>query len=617
MGKANIKSHLGDGKYLADVVFDRRNIEKIIERLEKTIDELEYQMLIEIYRDDPNWKVTDLKIQAMKKRLNYYLYETKETEERELWCADLSEELSGEVGTIESHGGIGASAFEKVFIKPGYNEGSEYIEAEDGQLARGEEMYPWQWLYNWVALPSWQKFQPLYRLGTLVSVNNEANTGIVEMDAAVSAAQDLPITPEGREILNDVPFEYMQCGSLAFDAGDRVIVKFKEQTWDGEKAIVGFDENPKPCPVYLLVNINGHRVSHYYGGGKTVRIIQKDESNNWVQVGDALTVDYTNGIAGPFPDVDPAKPFRAQLYYRSPSFYLGRPLYWFQYFELGTEADHDLALGFKVKQDDTFWMNLDYKRYSVMWDMDKRSVSSTDDIESKSWYLKRVQWNVSDEGTIQQNASKVKVDLGGEEGEIKAFSVDFTCKVIRHRHMGFESDYPQVYKTCRPRSNTPRIYSQDGVAFADAEGWSYMASFAGDKTDGVWEIDTLGFIHGFPDIGYEPTNNLIDYWTEGGLMWGLGGSSFLNHFNAVNLQGCDIFPFIIALEDGSIVGEPPLVIFKVAHVVRFSIGYCIEWDEYDNCEGMQAVCGGDYVEINDTERHTYEYQPAELHEDLI
>ena len=67
MGKATIKEDLGDGRYLVDVEYDRRNIDKMIDVLEKTIDDLEYQMLLEIYADDDHWKVTDLKIQTMKK----------------------------------------------------------------------------------------------------------------------------------------------------------------------------------------------------------------------------------------------------------------------------------------------------------------------------------------------------------------------------------------------------------------------------------------------------------------------------------------------------------------------------------------------------------------------
>ena len=151
------------------------------------------------------------------------------------WCADFTEDATGEVATIDIPG-----ESTLIVVAPG----GAPPTASDGQLVAREVQSPEQVFFNAAILPGIQRFKPTYRVGTVTSVDTDADTASVSLDAAYSSAQNLPINSSSS--LSAVPVEYMTCNAAIFETGDRVIVKFEGQDWSAPK-VIGFVSNPKPC----------------------------------------------------------------------------------------------------------------------------------------------------------------------------------------------------------------------------------------------------------------------------------------------------------------------------------------------------------------------------------
>lgn len=153
------------------------------------------------------------------------------------WCADLTEDATGDVATIEIPG-----EDKLVLIAPA---APAHVPATDGVLTAREVQTPEQVFFNAAILPGWQKWRPTYRRGTITAIDTAADTANVLLDAAdKSSAQNLVInqTPT----LEAVPVQYMTCNSGAFEVGDKCVVKFTGQGWTQPK-IVGFVDHPKRC----------------------------------------------------------------------------------------------------------------------------------------------------------------------------------------------------------------------------------------------------------------------------------------------------------------------------------------------------------------------------------
>jgi len=167
---------------------------------------------------------------------------------RQAGCADLTEDATGEVATIEIPGEDQA-----ILIAPG---GRAPADA-DGALMARELMTPEQVFFNAAVLPGWQKWKPGYRKATITAINEETGRVDVDLDPATSSANRLNVNQS--ETLADVEVVYMDCNADAFDVGDRVIVEFDGMTW-GSPKVIGFVENPKPCSWV------------YVGGGTRARL---------------------------------------------------------------------------------------------------------------------------------------------------------------------------------------------------------------------------------------------------------------------------------------------------------------------------------------------------------
>lgn len=161
----------------------------------------------------------------------------------EAWCADYTEDASGEVACIEIPGEPAAPL---VVYPQDRGEGS-HDPARDGMLMPREWMVSYQALWNAALLPGWQRYKPTYRVGTLDWVDKDNDTCGVSLDEAVSTAQSLPVNE--KTSLTDVPVAYMECNAEAFESGDRVVVEFQGMSWD-QPRVIGFESAPKECPYW-------------------------------------------------------------------------------------------------------------------------------------------------------------------------------------------------------------------------------------------------------------------------------------------------------------------------------------------------------------------------------
>ena len=186
-----------------------------------------------------------LKILSLEKEIEFLQANKPIDEVMQAWCADLNENLTGIVGTIEIPGEVAAP----IIIYPGGEDGTEavYDAAVDGIVTPSLGISPEESFYNLALLPCWQKWQPTYRVGTITAL--DANTCDVNLDAAESSQQGLDVNKQ--DIWGDVPISYMSCNGGAFKVGDRVIVEFSpvgdKRLLNYTPLVIGFESNPKGC----------------------------------------------------------------------------------------------------------------------------------------------------------------------------------------------------------------------------------------------------------------------------------------------------------------------------------------------------------------------------------
>jgi len=247
MGKGVIKSHIGDGKYNVEIQYDRSGIDEQITELESLIEKLD-----EVINDPES---TETQIQyakinkfAAQKRINYLESPVKvpESEEIEAWCADLTTDLSGDVGTVE----VAREREHGINIQPGYSGNAAYDSARDGILKPNMALSAKAVWINMGFLPGAQKWRPSFRYGEITSIDNDADTCNVSLESQSSSQQALNVNQS--ESLSDVPISYMDCDSAAFSVGDSVLVRFIDYDWEHPE-VVGFKDNPRPCKKIFVI----------------------------------------------------------------------------------------------------------------------------------------------------------------------------------------------------------------------------------------------------------------------------------------------------------------------------------------------------------------------------
>jgi hypothetical protein len=158
------------------------------------------------------------------------------------WCADYTEDLSGEVATAEVPGEIGS-----VIIKPGF-EGNAWSAAEDGAMQPTLASTPAATFYNLAMLPGWQKWRPTFRTATLTRLDGDSCS--ITLDATTSSQQGLGVNAQSS--YSNVPILYMDCNGSAFEEGDQVLVAFAGNV-EGP-TVVGFEQKPRECNTHILVS---------------------------------------------------------------------------------------------------------------------------------------------------------------------------------------------------------------------------------------------------------------------------------------------------------------------------------------------------------------------------
>ena len=243
MGKGEIKSNLGDGQYSVTLLSNRDAAEENLARLDAMLADVETQ-IGELPIDDPDFKGPGLRL------LRASIIKQKETLELipedqtvSAWCADLSTELTGIVGTIEINGDPDAG----VNVRPGYADDAAHDPERDGQLMDIRSMTPVQAFCNLAFLPGWQKWMPTYRIGVITEI--EADTCSVTLDTATSSQQGLDINEKMN--LDGVQIEYMECNGAAFAVGDRVIVEYRDRGTANTPVVIGFEQEPQPCGLQI------------------------------------------------------------------------------------------------------------------------------------------------------------------------------------------------------------------------------------------------------------------------------------------------------------------------------------------------------------------------------
>jgi len=105
---------------------------------------------------------------------------------------------------------------------------------------------PWhEYLAAWTMFEAMQKWRPVYLEATLTALDEDTDTGTVDLLAVGDQ--------ENGGVFTGVSVTYMSCNSAAFRIGDKVVVKIANNTIGanlytaGNMTIVGFKENPRDC----------------------------------------------------------------------------------------------------------------------------------------------------------------------------------------------------------------------------------------------------------------------------------------------------------------------------------------------------------------------------------
>jgi len=314
MGKARIVSGGEDGLYNVEVLVNRDRIDAELEWLAQKLAELNAELSaldaeLEVARGDLAQAAADVdekiaahgggvlpdveaeltalarasgEVQKLEADRAVLLFRIMQLEARQkmlesvpadptqqAWCADYTDDLEAgaEVGTIElpGEGVVGEFAeWRRLLIRPGYTDAAVYNYTRDGQLHHRIGMSSAQAYFNAAILPGWQKWEPLHRIGVIASVNTDEDTCTLNLQSEDSSANALLIDPPTNTLtLEDVPIEYMNCHSVVFEEGDRVLVEFEDRDW-AKPRVIGFEKEPKRCYIIMAYNLGFRYIQRFF-----------------------------------------------------------------------------------------------------------------------------------------------------------------------------------------------------------------------------------------------------------------------------------------------------------------------------------------------------------------
>lgn len=247
MGKLTIISSNDDASYTATVEYDTTAIASKIALLTARIADLQ------TFIDDPastEQQVLVAKVRQLSAfKMRSFLQNTNKVPANyntTVWCADYTTDLTGSCGSIE----IGVEIENGINVQPGYESNAVYSGARDGQLTPSMALSGAAFFYNMCMLPGTQKWCPGHRYGTITDIDYEAHTCDVTLDALTSSHQGLNINQA--DLLTDVPIEYMNCHSAAFEINDEIIVEFTpvDPFPTQTTKVIGFKTEPVPCECF-------------------------------------------------------------------------------------------------------------------------------------------------------------------------------------------------------------------------------------------------------------------------------------------------------------------------------------------------------------------------------
>ena len=242
MGKAIIIENLENAMYKVGLVYDKTELQAKVDVLDIRIAEVQIEIdEAEEGTTKESLKLIMLSLQKTRTKYNDFLVE--ECPEYTVYCADFSDELTGNIGTIELVG----DPNKFLQIKPGYNGEASYDSGRDGQLVYTTGLTPACDYYNYAIKPGWQKWMPKYRYGTITSILEDV------CDVVVEACWDGGFDLNHKTSFSDVNIEYMgEANGEPFKAGDEVLIQLDD--WDSP-LVVGF-KIPRRANPLLVLTVN-------------------------------------------------------------------------------------------------------------------------------------------------------------------------------------------------------------------------------------------------------------------------------------------------------------------------------------------------------------------------
>jgi len=279
MSKGTIISGGTAGEYTVRIDWDLDRLNAAITRLDSRISW--YAAYLATLAPGKAYSLAALEKTALERHRAYVqsLIDAKTDDSRTAWCADYTENLSGEVGMIEIPG-------EDTYfnIQPGYDGNAVYSATRDGQLETAAAGTPAGVYWNLALMPCWQKYMPTFRYGTITAIDGD--TCDVTLDGATSSQQAMDVNQS--TTLSGVSIEYMSCNGAAFEVDDEVIVKFTGQDWASPK-VVGFKSHPVPCDLWKFKLTRGDGVLVDESLNPVFRIYKSD--GNQITGGHTATYD--------------------------------------------------------------------------------------------------------------------------------------------------------------------------------------------------------------------------------------------------------------------------------------------------------------------------------------
>jgi hypothetical protein len=182
----------------------------------------------------------------------------KASEGMTVWCVDYPHEDDGPltngtmVGTIETYGGrsVANQDFQgpdpMINVQVSYQGNAAYNPNRDHQIQPLAAESTATALVNGIEFLGVMAKNPRYEMGTLLSKNDQTNTGTVELYGNTLWSGAPSVEGVFPKTLNNIPIVYQTCHAKVFEPGDKVIVKY-----DGNlrvnPTVVGFASNPVEC----------------------------------------------------------------------------------------------------------------------------------------------------------------------------------------------------------------------------------------------------------------------------------------------------------------------------------------------------------------------------------